>query len=137
MITNGFFWHVHHNTLMEWSDDINERIKFIRTKKPKEEIKTRLKLLKPVKGKIPMILINAKRAYYKAENAYFKRYMAVDGAKTNSLRKARKAYDKAEDSYVKALRCKSVNSRIKALHKKECPDCPWNGKTRTIFPEKW
>ena len=48
MQTKGWFWHVHHAILLEWSDDITERIEFIQKYKLAHEIPQRLKLLKPV-----------------------------------------------------------------------------------------
>ena len=42
--------------------------------------------------------------------------------------KLREAYAKSREAYAKCL------PQIEALHKKEHPNCPWDGKT--IFPEK-
>ena len=53
MKTKGFYWHIHHDVLCEWSDDINERIRYIKTYKPENERALRLRLMKPVKGKLP------------------------------------------------------------------------------------
>jgi hypothetical protein len=46
---NGCFWHIHHDVLCEWTNNIQERIAYIRKEKPANEIKTRLKLMKPKK----------------------------------------------------------------------------------------
>ena len=48
--TSGFFWHVHHDLLLEYSGDIQERIEYIKTRKPAREIDLRLRLMRPVKG---------------------------------------------------------------------------------------
>src|SRR3989337_2916667 len=117
------FWHIHHEVLLEWSDDIQERIDFIQAEKPKHEVEIRLRLLKPVQGALPPKLVKAGDARDKAYDANAK---------------ARDAYDKARDAYVKAKAAynKAYDEclpQIEALHALECPDCPWNGTT--IFPE--
>ena len=77
-----FWWHVHHEVLVEQlTEPLRARINYIKTNKPKEEIETRLRLLKPVLGKIP-----------------------------------------------------TTEKGWERLHKKECKNCPWDGKT--IFPKR-
>ena len=98
----GFFWHIHHNILAEWSNDINERVKAIKDTKPKNEIPIRLKLLKKVKGKLPKEFIEA--------------YKALD--------KAYKAWDKAYKAWEKSWNSKQLIE----LHNKECGCKEWNGK---------
>jgi len=112
MKTKGMFWHVHHDVLVEWSDDIRKRIRYVKKAKPKGEIKLRLKLMKPVKGKLPDEVVKAGEASNRAGESYVKAWEACD--------KAWEAYDKALKRHKKA---------IEALHRKECPNCPWNGKT--------
>ena len=42
-----FYWHIHHDQLLEpLTEPLKNRIKFIKKNKPKHEIKLRLKLLK-------------------------------------------------------------------------------------------
>ena len=145
------FWHIHHEVLPEWSDDIQERIDFIQAEKPKHEVEIRLRLLKPVQGALPPKLVkagdargkaedaNAKAwdAYVKARDAYVKAGDARDKAKA-AYDKAKAAYDKDWDAFGKdwdAYR-KAYDKylpQIEALHALECPDCPWDGFT--IFPE--
>ncbi len=105
-----FYWHIHHDVLVEpLIEPIENRIRFIKENKPKCEIALRLKLLKPVKGKLPVEVVKALEAYVKALEAY---------------NKALEAYNKALIKNKKA---------IEKLHAKECPNCPWTGKT--IFKE--
>src|SRR3972149_3700162 len=152
------FWHIHHEVLLEWSDDIQERIDYIKAHKPPHEVETRLRLLKPVQGALPPKLVKAKAAYdtardafVKARAAYAKARDAYDKARDAFVKasvayaKARDAYDKARDAYdkAKAAYAKARDAynkaydeclpQIEALHALECPDCPWNGST--IFPE--
>ena len=49
-----FWWHIHHEKLVEYlTEPIRARINYIKKEKPKDEIELRLKLMKPVLGKIP------------------------------------------------------------------------------------
>ena len=49
-----YWWHIHHETLYEYlTEPIRARINYIKKEKPKKEVELRLKLLKPVLGKIP------------------------------------------------------------------------------------
>ena len=46
MENSGYFWHVHHDALLEYSENIKERIEYIKENKPREEVEIRLRLLK-------------------------------------------------------------------------------------------
>jgi len=49
-----FWWHVHHKILVEQlTEPLRTRINYIKNNKPKNEVKLRLKLLRPVLGDIP------------------------------------------------------------------------------------
>ena len=110
-----WFWHLHHEILCEpLTEPLKNRIKYIKENKPKDEIKLRLSLIKPVKGKLPKAVIKAEEACDKAGKA---------------RDKAREAYVKAEEACDKTLTMKSVLK----LHQKEC-GCFWDGKT--IFTTK-
>lgn len=127
-----FAWHVHHEVLMEpLTEPIENRIAYIKGRKPATEVPTRLRLMKKVNGKLPAAVVKAwdasdkaRDAYVKARDAHDKAWDASDKAWDASA-KARDAYDKAYQDNLPA---------IEALHAKECPDCPWDGKT--IFPEE-
>ena len=59
-----WYFHIHHDILVEpLTEPIKNRIKFIKENKPKDEIKLRLKLMKPVKGKLPKKFIEARQKY--------------------------------------------------------------------------
>src|SRR3990167_1564814 len=101
-----FAWHIHHDILVEpLTESIEARREFIRSSKPPHEVATRLRLLKVVKGRLPAKLVEAGKAYDEAWAAY------------NEARKV----------HVEAL--KAEMPAILKLHAKECPNCPWNGKT--------
>ena len=111
-------WHVHHNRLCEpLRESMKTRRAYIRTEKPANEIETRLRLLKGVRGEMPAKLIDAFEAAGKAaESAAWK-------AAESAAWLAWLAYEKA---YEDAM------PEINRMHLEECPDCPWDGKT--IFP---
>jgi hypothetical protein len=102
MKKKGWFWHVHHDTLIEWSEDIDERIEYIKNHKPPNEIPLRLKLLKPVKGKIPSAAWEkAYVAWQKADAAWEKAYVARQKASA-AWEKAYVAWQKADAARQKA-----------------------------------
>ena len=110
-------WHVHHETLIErLTEPIESRIEYIRDNKPKNEIDTRLRLLK---------LVNDQARAEKAQSEYDAIVSKAQSEYNAIFSKARSEYD--------AIRSKAwSDSGLDALHKKECKKCPWDGKT--IFP---
>jgi hypothetical protein len=103
----GFYWHVHHNHLLDWCYGYDERKNFILADKPLEEHKLRLRLFQPVKGKLPDAVIQAMKVYKEAYT--YKSHSDAYKALNNSL--------------------KAHAAEIEALHAIECPNCPWDGKT--------
>jgi len=66
------YWHPNHDILLKWTTEpIENRIAYIKNNKPAHEIKTRLRLLKPVRGKLPEAVdkLEAERAKLMAERA--------------------------------------------------------------------
>jgi hypothetical protein len=141
-----FYWHIHHDVLVEpATEPIEQRSEYIRQRKPANQIETRLRLLKPVKGELPQAFVEARRAYDEASRAYEEAWLAYD--------EASRAYEEAWLAYEEAwLACEEARrayhevwlayddargahkTEIEALHAQECPDCPWDGKT--IFPKE-
>ena len=115
-------WHIHHDTLCEpLLESIGARIAYILTDKPLYERPTRLRLLKPIMGKLPEALVKAGDAWLAVINAPYQDY-----------RKHQEALNAAAIAYVKEVR--TARPALLALHGLECPDCPWNGYT--IFPHR-
>ena len=111
-----FYWHIHHDVLLEpLTEPLKNRIKFIKENKPKDEIELRLKLLKPVRGKLPDEIIKAGRAYDKAGKAYIEAGRSYDKA-WEAYVKTWEVYDKAGEAYVKAREAydKSWEAYVKA-----------------------
>ena len=104
----GLYWHVHHEHLVGYMRNYEERAEYIRKNKPQHEIATRLRLMQPIRG-VPESLVKLS-----AELA-----QATDSDWPN-------AYGNWYSAYCEAL------PALEALHAQECKDCPWDG--RTIFP---
>lgn len=117
-IKTGFAFHCHHDRLVEWVCDFNERENYIKTDKPLEERPLRLKLFKLIpKNRIPPDLLKARTAYGKAA-ANVKVGVAYD--------KTWVAYEKTWAVYDKVLT--SHKDYFEKLHNELCPDCPWDGE---------
>src|SRR3990167_7800784 len=69
-VQQGFFWHVHNTVLLEWCYNYEERARYIRTNKPRNEQETRLRLFKPVQGRLPEAVVKAHQAYVEARQAF-------------------------------------------------------------------
>jgi len=134
-----FYWHFHHDVVAEpLLHPLEQRRRYIRKYKPALERELRLRLIKPVKGKLPKEVIRAGRAVLKA----FARTETIvaenlsghlDGHSTHhAYANAWHEYVRCHDVYKNCLRQHSAE--IDALHRAECPACPWNG--RTIFPQE-
>jgi hypothetical protein len=148
MKTKGMFWHVHHDKLVEYCHNYKERADYIRNKKPKNEIGIRLRLFKPVRGKLPVKFILALEAYDKALESREKAWEPCEKAWAGEAcekagetcekawealeahEKAWEACEEAWESHEKAW--EACKDKIEALHKKECPNCSWDG-TRIRF----
>jgi len=89
------YWHIHHDILMEFATEpIRNRRRIIRKYKSDHEIETRLRLLRPVKGSLPRVVIKAWAVCVKAGAACVKAEAACV--------KAGADYDKAWAAYAKA-----------------------------------
>ena len=93
--------------------------------------------------KVEEVYRRAEEAYHQAEEAYYKTkiaYVEVEeayGKAREAYGKAGEVHGRAMEAYGKAMRTFNETRidympQIEALHKKLCPDCPWDGET--IFP---
>ena len=113
-----FYWHKYHEIILSLSfDPILRRRNIIRKTKPPKEVPLRLRLLKPVKGKLPVAVLKAAKEL---------RVVQTDAGLFN--------YKYASDKFYAALSDKRNKETIEKLHRKECKRCPWDGKT--IFPKQ-
>ncbi len=128
----GFAFHVHHDVLLEYCTDYEERVQYIKGNKPAREQALRLRLFKfiPI-DRLPPELDKAWEAYDKAREACDKAWEACNKAR-EACDKAWEAYDKAWEAYDKAW--EAYMPELIKLHEELCPNCPWDGKT--IFSKK-
>ncbi|MBU0778290.1 hypothetical protein KKF82_08545, partial [Patescibacteria group bacterium] len=99
---SGLAFHVHHDRLMEYCYDYDERVGYIKTGKPAEEQELRLRLFKLIPlDRIPGKDSKIWEAYNKAGEALDKAGEAYDEAR-EAYNKAREAYNKAREAYYKA-----------------------------------
>lgn len=136
----GWFWHIHHGDLVEWSDDIQERLRYILEYKAPGEIPTRLRWLSPVKGKLPPAVLCSWERVHKAweESGQLSRLLTdKEWLKSHSLAvidRTRTRQDKAyrrmiqnDGKYRQVLQ--KHRRQLETLHKQEHPGCPWDGET--------
>ena len=130
-------WHCHHDTLVEQCYDFNARCRHIRMLKPPDEWARRLRLFKPVKEtELPEKVMDALDELNKRIEELNK-LVQEHGDVSLLHTKEAIAYwghrEAIEGSRKKLhLAVKAEMDFFKKLHKIECPNCPWNG--RTIFP---
>ena len=102
MNKSGLAFHCHHDVLFEYVYDYDERVRFIKKNKPRDEEKLRLKLFKLIPDELmPGRDSPEYRAYDKARKAYNKARETLDKA-GEAYDKAWKACDKAREAYGKA-----------------------------------
>ena len=117
-ISQGLAFHVHHDTLVEYCYNYNERIINIKNSKPKDEQELRLRLFKLIpEDRLPGKDSLEWEAYCKARETW-EPYVETWEARAKTWRAYFEKYD----------------VEFQALHKELCPNCPWDGVT--IFPEK-
>lgn len=122
------YWHIHHDQLLEMvTEPIAGRITCIVEYKSSNEIETRLRCLKPVKGTLPSEVVKAFRFYGKAL-----KYRDIMW----KLRSFRGVWHQACLSCGEAetdlrVTLQKYESEINRLHNEEC-SCAWNGTT--LFP---
>ena len=132
-------WHVHHERLCEFlTEPIESRQLYIKEQKPASEHNLRLKLLKIVKGRLPKGLQEAyqkrQESYQKWQKTYqkwqktYQKWQEANQKRQEANQKWQKANQKWQKALVAAM------PAMEKLHKKECPGCPWDGKT--IFPKE-
>lgn len=111
MITKiEYYWHVHHDKLIEQlTEPIKNRIEYIKNHKPKNEIETRLRLLKNATG-----IKSAWKKYEEILQSAWKKYKETK----------QQALEKYEETKQQAWK----KSGLEKLHKQQCGCKEWNGK---------
>ena len=108
------WWHVHHNVLCETlTEPAEERRRYIRSQKPVGEVPVRLRLFRLIVGQLPEPIARVREARLRLGT--YRDRVALEMAWRDEI-----------------LAMTHYRKEMKALHAKECPNCPWDGKT--IFP---
>ena len=132
--TKGWFGFLHHEQLCEESHDVNERIDYVKRRKPKNEVAIRLH---------NMIYLGGCEATTKFDTLYAD-YMSYLGGVYKIERDAVCAanhdalyttYEAKHDALYAAYTVKrdALDAEILAYIKSNIPDCAWNGK-KLVFP---
>lgn len=130
--TTGFYWHLHHDVLIEWCSSYEERARYIRTNKPSNEVILRLNLFRPVK-KVPKGLLETMRALVRARKSRDMWSERVQKKMTKEVRTSFNASRKRVDVLWNKYRSILDSPETRSLHAEECPGCPWDGGTIFIF----
>ena len=135
-VISGMYFHCHHNVLCGWVYDYQKRVDYIKNYKPKNEIKTRLRLFKKVKGKLPEEFVEAEKKFVEAEKKYDEAWKKYDEARGKYV-KAREKYDEARKKFIEAEKNlvearKKYAPEIEKLHKKECGCKEWNSNKQEL-----
>lgn len=130
MSKKQFCWHAYHAGSLCQLVDIKARQEDIEHIKPEHELPTRRRLMKPVVGELPVGFVKACEKEEAAREAWEAAWETAWKA-----REAREALEAVWEAAWKAWKAayKTHKAEIERLHAKECPDCPWDGKS--IFPE--
>lgn len=130
MTKKGFAIHCHHDILVEYCYNYDERVTAIKNTKPKNEIETRLRLFKLLPEEaLKDIPIRLQKAYAEREKAYAEWEKA--GAE---WKKAYAEWKKADDEWKKAY-AEWPQKDKDIFHQKYCGCSEWNG-TEIVFSEK-
>ncbi len=127
-------WHVHHSQhlFQALTGPLSVRQNFIRHCKPPAEVPTRLRLLKLIRGPLPPAVTTALAAVNAAQAA-FDTARAACAAAWAACTTAQAAFTAAQVALASEV--EGHTEEMNALHKQECPDCPWDYEQKTIFPE--
>lgn len=130
---SGLYWHAyHHPRLLFLVDDYDARVNIIKTTKPKNEQEDRLRWFKEVAGQLPVELIKAFQAQFKANQVWFKSQQVF--IETNpAIIKAEQVFIQATRGFRKIYR-KHLPA-IEKLHTEECPNCTWDGM-KLVFEKR-
>jgi len=118
----GLCWLVHHDTLIEYCYDYENRIKVIKEAKSSNEVPVRLYEMAFVKGKLPDEILKTSNKLQKA----YANYKKTDNRWKKADVKWQSAVHKAKDEWQSAIH--NHLSYLKKLHRKERPKTCWNGK---------
>ena len=124
---SGWFRFLHHETPLEWSDNVDERLAYIQKEKPPHEVGGRLAaIIRIPDDAVPLALREAWRACEEARQAYGEAWRAGEEA-WRACEEAGRAYEEAERAREEAWR--AYNTIDFVLQFGPLPEgVTWNGK---------
>jgi len=128
-----WYWHAYHDALLTRSDDPDffaNRAQEIDLFKPPEQLELRMRLFKVVRGALPRILdeLWAEKEEWEAEAHTTIGILATKKATVRAAKRYQLAMTMREE-IMRRITERSTRPDVMALHDKECPNCPWNGKS--------
>ena len=133
MTTSGWYTFLHHENPIEWTDDLDERLTYIKRHKPVSEQAIRRRCIVSVpEARLPRAYDEAWRAYAEATRANDEARRAYDEAR-RAYDEARRAYAEATRAYDEAWRAydeatRPFHQELVALALALVPDAPWDGR---------
>ena len=135
MKKSGLAIHCHHEMLIEYCYDYDERVRYIKENKPISEQKTRLRLFKLLPDEaikeLPIVLVKVYAELGKACAEWDKADAALDKADAE-WKKADAARDKADAKWNKA---DAARDKADAKWNKACAS--WKKEDREAWHKKW
>lgn len=138
----GFAIHCHHNILINYCYDYDERVRAIKNNKPLNEQEIRLRLFKMLpEGALKELPERLQKAAIEYEETYIKwNKTDVEWNKADAERvKADVKRKKADAEWNKAVAewNKAVAERVKADVKRKKADAEWGQTNQLAFHKKW
>ena len=124
----GWYTWLHHDIPIEWTDNLDERLRYIEENKPAQEQAIRLAAIVAVpEARVPREFVKAGRVYAKARRVY-NEAMCVD----NEVRRVSEAWQaSAGRAYVRAGL--AAQDQLLALAREFAPEAPVRG-SHLVFP---
>ncbi len=134
----GLFGLLHHDTLVEWSHDVMERVEYVKREKPKNEVKIRLwNMCYLDKERLPKEIVEAEKTWEEAEKTWeeakktwTKAWETWEEAE-KTFGEAEKTSDEACNTYYEILQ--SLSPQLLTLIKELVPDTAWNGEELVLI----
>ncbi len=133
-VISGYAFHVHHDILVEYCTDYQERVDYIMRNKPRGEMSLRLRLFKMISvDRLPHELLEARVKMGEACQKWDEAYQKWDEAR-QKLGEAYQKWDEACQKWDEARQkwgeaYQKYLPYLVDLHKELCPNCPWDGET--------
>ncbi len=133
----GLFGLLHHSVIAEWSDNVMERVEYVKKAKPKHEVDIRLwNMCYLSEERVPKKLVEAGKTWDEAWKTWDEALKTWEEAvkiweAEKTYWEAWETYREAWETYYEALQ--TFSPHLLNLIKELVPDTAWNGK-ELVFP---